>query len=78
MPRFDGSASISELPMNLVSVYILTFFTGDRTKAGEEGEVSTVGWGSGVYSCMHCIFMAIVRNIMGVYLWLLCAILILF
>ena len=60
--------------MNLVSVYILTFFTGDRTKAGEEGEVSTVGWGSGVYSCMHyiygycaqyheCIFMAIVRNI---------------
>ena len=63
MRRFKGSVSISELPAKFVCVYILTFLSGDRTKAGEEGEVSTVGWGSGVYSCMHCIFMAIVRNI---------------
>ena len=43
-------------------VYILTFLSGDRTKAGEEGEVSTVGWGSGVCN-MYCIFMALVHNI---------------
>ena len=48
-------------------MYILTFLSGDRTKAGKEGEVSAVGWSSGVYNHMHCIFMAPLRNTMGVY-----------
>ena len=62
MHRFERRRLTFRTERHLVRADIETFCTGDRTKAGEESEVSAIGMQGGEQGC---IFMAVVRDING-------------